>query len=309
MLTDEQLLMIEALRQREIPAGPGIFDNICGVLQCASEEIHSFYLLTTGMTNGTFHFSCREEEYVYRHPGAGTENYINRRAEAEAELVASRLGLDKTFLHMDPGEGWKISRFIQNCRTLDYHDFETVGKSLQAIRRLHEARLPSAWTFDLSGGIDRFLRLIGPDWLSSVQGFPALSAAVSRVRALADGDHPHPCLCHCDFYNNNLLTDGKDLFLVDWEFAGSCDPALDIGTFIGASDYTYDEALEVLALYYGRAPRPDELRHMLAAVAITSYYWFLWGTYQASRDFDVGNYMDIWRGFAEEYSDRAAALY
>ena len=69
-------------------------------------------------------------DYVYRHPGVGTEEYINRRSEAESMKVASTLGLDDTFIYMDEKEGWKISRYIQDARELDYHNEGEVDQAL-----------------------------------------------------------------------------------------------------------------------------------------------------------------------------------
>ena len=61
-----------------------IFDNICAVLHCAPDSIHGIIPIKTGLTNLSFKFSCGGRDYVYRHPGVGTEAYIDRPAEARA---------------------------------------------------------------------------------------------------------------------------------------------------------------------------------------------------------------------------------
>lgn len=69
------------------------------------------------------------------------------------------------------------------------------------------------------------------------------------------GDAVPLCACHCDSYNPNFLIDkqGK-MYLIDWEYAGMADPGCDIGTFIACSDYTPEEAEQVIARYLGHAP-------------------------------------------------------
>jgi len=50
--------------------------------------------------------SDSDKKYVYRHPGKGTEEYINRLSEAASMRVAAELGIDQTFVAMDENEGW-----------------------------------------------------------------------------------------------------------------------------------------------------------------------------------------------------------
>ncbi|WP_462134689.1 NTP transferase domain-containing protein, partial [Slackia piriformis] len=93
-----------------------VFDNIVAVLGCDKEDIHDVYPLKQGLTNLSCHFAVGDEEYVYRHPGVGTEYIIDREAELVAQSLAKDLGLDGTYIFEDPSRGWKISRFIPNAR-------------------------------------------------------------------------------------------------------------------------------------------------------------------------------------------------
>ena len=61
-----------------------IFDNIEQVLGCSKSEIHDVYPLKQGLTNLSCHFRTNDGEYVYRHPGVGTELLINRNGEVAA---------------------------------------------------------------------------------------------------------------------------------------------------------------------------------------------------------------------------------
>lgn len=80
-------------------------------LKCSTPrdpEVGNFLTLKQGITNLSCHFSVGDEEYVYRYPGVGTDKMINRGAEQAALELASDLGLDSTFMHMDAKRGWKI---------------------------------------------------------------------------------------------------------------------------------------------------------------------------------------------------------
>ena len=69
-----------------------IFDNIVSVLGCEKSQIHGFYPLKQGLTNLSCHFSvgegAAEQEYVYRHPGLGTEKMVDRAAEEAGPALA-----------------------------------------------------------------------------------------------------------------------------------------------------------------------------------------------------------------------------
>ena len=61
--------------------------------------------------------------------------------------VAKRLGLDDTFIYMDKQEGWKLSRYVENARTLDYHNEKEVDTALSMMRKLHQENIKSQFRF------------------------------------------------------------------------------------------------------------------------------------------------------------------
>ena len=70
------------------------FDNIVSALGCAKADIRDVYPLKQGLTNLSCHVRVGDGEYVYRHPGVGTENLIDRDAELAGLNIARELGLD-----------------------------------------------------------------------------------------------------------------------------------------------------------------------------------------------------------------------
>ena len=55
-----------------------ILDNICRVLDCSRGDVEGIVPIKEGLTNLSFRFVVRGESYVYRHPGVGTDEIINR---------------------------------------------------------------------------------------------------------------------------------------------------------------------------------------------------------------------------------------
>lgn len=286
-----------------------IMDNICSVLKCARKDISSIVPIKQGLTNLSCRFEVDGEAYVYRHPGTGTESIIDRAAEAQGEQIASKLGLDSTFIHEDSTDGWKLSRFLKECRELDYHDSEGVKRALGLIRTLHEADASVDSSFDLLEEAAKMERLLRERSVSMPKDFPDMKAAAARVNDIASRYAARRCLCHNDFYPPNILLHGDDMDLIDWEYCGMSDYASDLGVFICCCpDYSYDDARSVISWYFGRKPSPEEMLHCVSMIAVASFYWFLWALYREACDEPVGDFLHLWYRCAKEYADRSFAL-
>jgi CTP:phosphocholine cytidylyltransferase-like protein/thiamine kinase-like enzyme len=287
-----------------------IFKNIDKILHRRDCDIVDIHPIKTGMTNTSFRFRAGDRQYIYRHPGAGTELYIDRKSEAASMQIAKELGLDETFIYISPEEGWKLSYFVDQARTLDYHNPRDVSGALAMMRKLHGSGRTTKYTFDIWKAIAKFEKSIAQHGRNTFDDFAVMHADIQKLRRLAEGDHFPKCLCHCDCYDPNFLIDpqGK-MYLIDWEYSGMADPASDLGTFLACSDYTMDEADEIIARYLQHKPDDRELRHFIAYAAILSYYWFVWAIYQESIGKSVGEYLYIWYKYTKTYSRRAFELY
>ena len=138
-----------------------ILDNICRVLDCSRGDVEGIVPIKEGLTNLSFRFVVRGESYVYRHPGVGTGEIINRASEAFSQAIAKKLGIDDTFIHEDPAEGWKISCFIDGCVPFDYHNEDHVRHAMELGRRLHDSGEKSEWSFDVYRDAVAIVELLG----------------------------------------------------------------------------------------------------------------------------------------------------
>ncbi|QIK70048.1 phosphotransferase [Erysipelothrix sp. HDW6C] len=286
-----------------------ILHNIMDVLECEVQDIKDIVAIKDGLTNTSFKFTVRDKNYIYRHPGVGTDSYINRKAEAFAQRVAKEQELDDSFIFMDEEEGWKLSYFIDDAHTLDYHNDEEVTIALSRIKALHDLKLPGDFEFDIWAKTHDFIDAISERGRDDFQDFDDLLEKMTRVYKLTEADKFDKILCHCDFYDPNILFKNSKMYLIDWEYAGVDDPGVDIGTFIACSDYSMEEAFDILEKYEGRPMSKERLQHFIAYVAIASYYWFIWAIFQESNGALVGEYLYIWYRYSYKYADKALELY
>lgn len=286
------------------------YAHISSVLEVSRDEITDIWPLKQGLTNESWHFTTPEGEYVYRQPGVGTEDLVDRKAEVEALKLARSIGLDGTFIYEDVKQGWKLSRFLVDCRELDARDAEQVACAMRMARTLHESGARLARTFDFyeeGKRYDALLRELGP---IEVPGYNELAAKADRVAAFAHADGAPVCITHNDFFNLNILIDRSDrMHLIDWEYAGMSDYAHDFGTFTVCCKLSESEADAALAAYFGRIPTFAERCHNFAFVALAGWCWYLWSLYKEAVGGSAGEWKEIYLSYAMRYFDRVISGY
>lgn len=287
-----------------------IFDNIVAVLGCTKAEIHDVYPLKQGLTNLSCHFATNEGEYVYRHPGIGTELLINRAGEVAAQKAAKQLGIDETFIHEDPERGWKISRFIPNCKNLDPHDPAQVARAMQMARSLHESGVTVETTFDFYQEAKRYESLLLEKGPIDIPGYAEDAEDADALEAFVVADAAPMCLSHNDFFMLNFLIDDADrYYLIDWEYSGMSDYANDFGTFCVCCQLSPEEIDAALEAYFGRKPTRAERAHNLAHIALAGWCWYLWSLLKEAEGDFVGEWLYIYYNYGREYLTRALELY
>ena len=291
-------------------ANSEIIDNICETLHCIASDIMNIKPLKDGLTNTSFSFDCLGKKYVYRHPGVGTEKYIDRSSEAASMEIAAKLQIDRTFVAMSKDKGWKISEFITNALALDYDNWDHVEKAMELLRKLHQSGEKTNHNFDLIAGIDDFKEKLQASNRFEFDGLDELDQLIATLIEFLKKDKAEKVLCHGDSYSPNFLLNEQDeMSLIDWEYSGMGDPAGDIGTFICCSNYTLEQAERVLEIYSQGALDMKTKRHYLASVAVTSYHWFLWALFQESVGKPVGEFLYIWYRYTKQYGQLSLSMY
>ena len=287
-----------------------ILDNICKTLECTRDDITEVAPVSAGLTNLSTMFVVKGVKYIYRHPGNGTDEIINRKAEEFALRTARELGLDDTFIYEEPDEGWKISRFVEGASELDYRNREQVAKALQMVRTLHTSGKQSPWSFDFYAEGVKIAQMLRDMNYPLPRDFDGLAQRVGVIANLMAPEVEEQALCHNDFYGPNFLVTGEQMRLIDWEYAAMGDPACDLGNFVAqGSGYSVEETLDILPLYYGRPATETEQRHCLGAVGVVGWYWYVWAMYKEAMGAPVGEWLYIWYKAAKQYTAAAESLY
>lgn len=286
-----------------------ILDNICRTLACEREDIVGVEPVKAGLTNLSVLFSVHGVRYVYRHPGDGTEEIVNRRSEAYALRLAKRLGLDDTYVFAEADEGWKISRYVDGCVPFDYRNPQHVRGALELVRCLHESGETSPWSFDFAQETQHVTKLLRDKWYPFPADFDALSERIAGIAQRLAAEGAAPVMCHNDFYGPNVLVGPDRMHLIDWEYAAMGDYGCDLGNFFAqGSGYSVAESVAVLELYFGRPATAQEVLHCLACTAVVGFYWYVWAMYKESQGNAMGEWLYKWYRAAIEYANAVDAL-
>jgi len=297
---------IEELREFD----PGYYDKTPNALINAIEnvfgvqenEITCIKNLKVGMTNRSFGFSVKGKTYIFRLPGEGTEKLINRKQEREVYSAIGGLGISDSVVCFDENTGYKISEFYEGARNTDARNSEDVEKTMDALREFHKRGLEIGHSFDIGREISRYLVLCRGRNAIRYSDNDETLAKMRRLIALAKNMNGPQTLCHIDSNPDNYirLEDGS-VKIIDWEYAGMCDPLMDISMYSIYSYYSKSEMDKLLEIYLQREPAAEETVRLYMYAALGGYLWALWTEYKQSFGVEFGDYgMKMYR-YAKEF--------
>lgn len=228
-----------------------------------------------------------QREAALRRPGPGTGAYIDRAVELTNARLAAGLGLAPEVLGADEVgtlvTAWATGGSLGAVLGADHLD--AVARLLA---RLHRLEGPWAGRIDVLGRFDRYLFLAsrGPE-VAGAQWFVELAgcrgALADRARALEVGAPP-AAACHGDPWPANLVTDGSNLLLIDWEYSGRGDPTWDLATFVAEAGLTASAASDLLGAYHEAggwsAVTEDRVRQYLP---LCDAVWAAWAALQVAN--------------------------
>lgn len=281
-----------------------IMSNIKSVFNCDEADIIDFRNVSEGMTNTSFIFKYKDVDYIYRHPGEGTENIISRKNECSSLKLAKEWEIDPTYIYMDIDEGWKISRYITSFREPEYDNFDDSKRVLRVLRRLH--KLPIKVDYGLrpwEDALEMESMLIkkAPDCFKP---YICLKEKIKKLYEMTLNDGIEKCFCHGDTYKPNwMITPEDEVILIDWEYSGYSDPGIDVGYYIVDAMYDFEDAKKFIKEYLADEYNDDNEFHFMAYSAIIAYYWFVWALYRESCGAVMGEALYNWYQMAIKYAD------
>lgn len=234
-----------------------------------------------GLTNFSFKVDFENgESYVFRLPGEGTEELINRHDEKVSTTLACDLGIDSELIMFDDDNGIKIMKFVSNGETMNDEKLRK-DKSIEEVadifKKLHgsgvDTKIPFE-VFDMANGYEKFIIANGvelyDDWDEIRSAVMALKKRVDKV-----GTTKAPC--HNDSLCENWLHDADRMYLIDWEYAGMNDPYWDLADISIEAAYDKEMDDKLLKRYHDGEPTKNQRLRFEANKIYLDFLWTLWG--------------------------------
>lgn len=271
------------------------------------DEISEISGLFKGMTNRHMRFSVGGRPYLLRIPGEGSNEIINRHQEADIYSALKGKGISDIVTAISPDEGYKITEYWENSRNCDPTNIADVTACIRHLKKLHDMKLEVAHSFNIRERLERFetLRNSPP----SFADYDATRAKVDVLFGLLDRLPADRCLCHNDVADVNFMfLENGDVYLIDWEYGGMCDPHFDVAIFCIFAEYSKEQIDQVIDIYFdGKTSDISRLKVYIYA-AIGGFLWSVWSEYKANMGVDFGDYTIKQYRYAKRFYKHAMQL-
>ncbi len=233
--------------------------------------------LSGGIGNRSYLVIAAGQRWVVRLPKpASAGSTLDVVTEQRVMAQAAAAGLAPPALASDRQAGILVTRYVPEARAWTSGDArwtDNIIRLAEHLRALHALRadLPA---FQAESAADRYLlRAQGAEQLAPEQHDWA--DELERLAREYDATWQASVLCHNDLVAANILDDGR-LWLVDFEYAVSGAPVLDLAGVAGLNDFDESRKRSLVQAYFGdREPDfgPDELDRTIRLVRLLAYFW------------------------------------
>ena len=259
-------------------------------LQLFSEkEIESAERLG-GLTNHTYAVTLSTGKYVFRLPGEGTEELINRHDEKVSTELAFHVGVDAPLIYIDAETGVKVTGYIDSAVTMspesmkEHHNVLDAAKLFRILHTCERDTGVPFEVFEMAHGYEQFISSNGG---SFYEDYSEVRAAVMAIKEKVDRYGTQKVPCHNDPLCENWVRDSDRMYLIDWEYAGMNDPMWDLADLSIEADYDASLDSALLTAYFDRAPSENERLRFEANKIFLDFLWSLWGKTRAPFDGEV----------------------
>lgn len=238
--------------------------------------------LSGGLTNTNYKVEVDGRPYFVRVPGKGTELLaVDRANEFHNTKAAAEAGVGPKVLYHLPEYDVMVLEFLDG-KTMSKDSLNAPRmptRMAQAIKKLHSG--PRFLTdFNMFRLTEFYLKICADRAIRIPDGYLDRTPTVAKIEK-AMSVHPLPIVpCNNDLLAENYIDDGKQLWLIDYEYSGNNDPTFELGNT--CQEMQFDEARirEVCTAYFGEAT-PARIARMKLNMIMSDVGWGLWAAIQA----------------------------
>ena len=252
-------------------------------------------ILEGGITNQNYKVEDDTGEYVVRIGDDIPEHHIVRENELAASRAAHAAGIAPAVHFHAPGI--LVLHYIKSetLTSNDLRNCETMERVVKLIKCCHyevpvhfRGNSPAFWVFHVIRDYAARLRDSDSAWT------PYLNDWLAALQELESVAGPFDIVFgHNDLLAANILDDGDRLWLIDWEYAGFNTPLFDLGGLASNNEFSQDDEMHLLELYFAEAPTPtryQQYQAMKCASLLRETLWSMVSELYSTLSFDYAQY-------------------
>ena len=252
--------------------------------------------LNGGITNQNYKVDFGGKAYVIRMPGEHTELLgIDRDAEWAAACAAARASVGPPVRAMLEDPPILVTVFFDGRHVTeeDLREPAMLAKLAASLNAMHSSGEQLPATFSAFGVVETYAQTARSHGVEPPDGYDSALKRARRIEKALRGTSHEPVPCHNDLLASNLIRNGDDLRIVDWEYAGMGDRWFDLGNL--AVNNNLDERSEevLLEAYFGEPPDAGQLATLHLLRFMSDFRESMWGVVQSAVsevDFDFEGY-------------------
>lgn len=248
-----------------------------------------------GLTNHTYRVVRNDEsEYVVRIPGDGTEELIIRKDEKISTKLACDLGIDAKCLYFGD-DGTKVTEYIEDAVTMSSESLkaeENIKMVAEILKVLHSSNADTGVPFEVFDMAAGYEKIINNGGVPMFDDYDSVKQQVMDIKIEIDSICDIKKVpCHNDPLCENWVLGSKQMYLIDWEYAGMNDGMWDLADVSIEAEYSNEQDEKILEYYFSEKPDVSQWKHFLASKIYVDYLWSLWAKTRVPFD---GQPMEDW---------------
>jgi len=249
-----------------------------------------------GMTNKNYKISVKENKYILRVAGVGTEQMINRSTEMFNSAIASEKGYNVEVPYFNLETGVKISKFIENAETLTHRSIkkeENLKQVTAILRDLHECTdFHMDNEFNMFRELEKYENILRKDNGTFFDDYDEVREKVMALEEELKVCNRVFVPSHNDLVSENLVKDTEGrIYLIDWEYSGINDDMWDLAALSLENEFSEDDIELMFRLYFkGKEADNDSRRRLLIHQICQDFLWAVWTLIKEAEGDDFGTY-------------------
>lgn len=226
------------------------------------------YRLEGGMSNYTYVVSAGDIKYTYRVPGKYAERFVDRVEEQFHIQEVENAGFSDTHAYVEIPTGEKLAEYVDGTILTSTDIVSYNALSAKVLHQIHDSDMQFV-DYDAFGRLARYEEYCKERNFVHPELYVELRKKLDQCREEIGEVQKVPC--HCDYQPSNIVVNGDQVYVLDWEFAGMNDPLYDVACYANAG---FDKALSLLKAYVGHEPTKQEMQRLYFHRAFQCLQWF-----------------------------------